>query len=307
MKKRSIFTLVAALLLSTTIYAQKTIQEWADMDDKQFSKGFQYLNTLVHLKTSVNKGWIPADEVKVPQRIGLLSYSLIQPTATEKTAYSIYTPYLTDAGTGYVLDALAVPAQTGVTSAFKSKGLEVLTPDRYCNTPEKKKLFEETEFEMSGLLKFAAKLAENIRSRQGVDDPKGYVGKFIVVPSDPKVYRAVGAFTKQMDLDGMILIEQTVNFDGKVLTLGIGTISLIGANPTPESEKVSYAPIGPLKGYIEGFVYGSVTYTPKPFVLATFKKKDMKWNDINGLETVNRRIAEDLLDYIAKEVEKAKK
>jgi len=84
-------------------------------------------------------------------------------------------------------------------------------------------------------------------------------------------------------------------------------MSLVGANPTAQSEKVSYAPVGPLKGYIEGFVYGQVTFTPKPFVLATFKKKDMKWNDINGLETVNKRLADNLIEYIEEELAKAKK
>ena len=107
-------------------------------------------------------------------------------------------------------------------------------------------------------------------------------------------------------MDGLLVIEQTVTFDGKTIALNTCTITLVGANPTPQTEETSYAPVGPLKGYLEGFVYGAVTFD-RHLPLATIKKKNIVWNDLSGLETVYNRASTNLLNYMDEELAKIKK
>ena len=140
------------------------------------------------------------------------------------------------------------------------------------------------------------------------EDPSGYQGKFITMAnSDYKVSRAIGKFSKEMGLDAMLVYEQTIWFDGKNMALGPVTICLIGPNPTPQTEKTKYAPIGPLKGYMEGFIFGNVTGAPpKAIELATIKKKNIEWEDFSKFDSIYQRITVNLIDYMNTEFDKLK-
>lgn len=307
MKKTTVLLILALLCFNGK--AQKTIKEWSEYDDKKFAKKAQYFDGLGFLKNSIKQGWVTADQIPPVKNIGVLSYVVIQPTFTQKSPYSIYTNYLTSSGTGKVSDKLFPMVLDGMKTSIEGKGMSLLIPEQYCDTEEKKNLFNTTEFEASKLMKSSAAIASYIRSPQMKDDPTGYYGKFVTMAnSDYKVSRAIGKFSKEMGLDAMVVYEQTLWFDGKTMSLGPISICLIGPNPTPETEKTSYAPTGPLKGYMEGFIFGNVNLAPpKAFELAVVKKKSIAWEDLTGFDVIFKRITDGLIDYMNAEFDELKK
>lgn len=305
---KNLLILLALISLINTVYSQKTIAEWASQEDKAFNKNLTYLNNLNQLKTALGRGWVSADAIQFPKKIGILSYSMVQPTFTEKDSYSIYTNYLTDTGVGNVLDYLFPKTIEGISSAASQHGLTFLTPEQYCDTPEKKAKYESTEFELSKLFKGVDIIQTRLRSYQGTDDAKGWVGKFIVAANaDIKVWRSVAAFAKEMGVDALLVVGQTVYLNGTIVGLGPANITLIGVNPTPPTSETNWAPVGPLKGYLEGFIYGSVDIASPPLVLATIKKKNITFSDNAGLETAFNRAAGNMFNYAKTELDKIKK
>lgn len=305
---KNLIVLSVYAFLVCPAFSQKTLAEWASQEEKTFNKNLQYSNNLFQLKTAIGKGWVTPDAIRFPEKIGLLSYSMIQPTFTDKDAVSIYTPFLTDTGVDNMLDYLFPETLAGIKAAVEENNLRGLIPEEYCDTPEKKNKYESTEFELSKLFKGVEKIQEKLRSTQNTGDAKGYVGKFIVAANaDPKVWRAVAAFAKEMGVDAMLVIGQTIYFDGNNVAMGPANITLIGVNPTPATNVTSWAPVGPIKGYLEGFVYGSVDVAAPPIQLAAIKKKKVTFSDNAGLETAFNRIAGNLINYSKAELEKIKK
>ena len=189
---------------------------------------------------------------------------------------------------------------------FKLNSIQILIPDEYCDTPEKKDLYEDTEFEASKMSQAVAKVASRIRSPLVPEEPAGYYGKMVLMSnSDIKLWRDIGDFARKMEMDAMVIVEQTVYFDGSEIALGPVVMTIIGPNPTPETDDTSYAPMGPLKGYLEGFIYGAVTVTPpKSFLLGkVIKKKSIQWEDMDGLEVAYARIGSELIKYVNTELD----
>ena len=130
--------LIPLIIFSAASFAQKSIPDWSKADDKRFGKTHQYLNTLIHLKTSVKKGWLAADQIKPVKRVGILSLVLVQPTFTEKSGNSIYTNYLSESGTVKIMDKVGPAMMAGLKAGFEQQGMEFLLPETYCDTPEKR-------------------------------------------------------------------------------------------------------------------------------------------------------------------------
>lgn len=297
------------ILVVQLCFAQKTIKEWSETSDKSFNKKYQYVDHSGFLKNSIKQKWLTPDQLPTIKEAGILSFVAIQPTFTKNTPKSIYTKYLTSAGTGRLSDKLFPIVMAGMKTSFEGKGISLKIPEEYCDSKEKQKLFNETEFESSKLMKASAAIASFIRSPQMKDDPSGYKYKFVsMAHGDYKVSRAIGKFSKDMGMDLLVCYEQTIWFDGKKMALGPITISLIGPNPTPQTDKTSYAPTGPLKGYMEGFVFASVTMAPpKAYELAVIKKKSIIWSDLDGLELIYKRISDHLIDYMNMKFDELKK
>ena len=135
---------------------------------------------------------------------------------------------------------------------------------------------------MKAVGNIAKSLGGTVKGYDGKGTPKGQ--KFIVEVGDPKIYRAMGKFAGDMGVDAVVNIEQTIWWDGKTFALGPIKMTITGPNPVPYDENAYYVKVGPLKGYMEGIIFASVTANPpKPYGLAVFKKKKLK--DVNFTNT----------------------
>ena len=245
--------LIALCLFSVSAFAQKTPTEWAELPDDKFHK---------KMRSGTGFGFIvkiAASEEELPEleRVGILSFTLYSPTYGQyQGSGAIFSPYLTEAGSLFYTDALYDPALPEMRKQFEAHGITLLTPDQYLDTPEKQKLFDETEFEHSNMWKAVGAISSKIRASIVGDikaQPEGM--KYIyALNADAKVWREVGKFAGELDLDAVLVIESTIGFDGKQGTLQRIDATIVGPNTVPDrpENKNYYAPFGPVKGYLEG-------------------------------------------------------
>lgn len=292
MKKNAITLLIGLICFSG--FSQKTVKEWSELEDKKFFKKIQFSSQVHHIKKLAKS----PDEIPKLDKIGILGFSLIQPRYVTKTKTSIISGAVTEEGTKFFVDIMYGDALPSIKQKFQNLPISIIEPSEYLTDEAKTELFNETVFEVSKSFNWTMKMSMRLRaSGKRLSDVKGCPEelKYVVVSNaDPKVWRAVGKLAGEMDLDAVLVIENTMGFDGKVLTLQKITTSIIGPNTVPydEGSKKYYAPMGPLKGYLEGILYGGTEITvPKGnIILATFKKEKVTSLHFDGIGEVYSRL-----------------
>jgi len=256
----------------------QSFEDWAHLDEKKFSKTAK---EILHNTHEVKKFYQSNDELPRYKKIGLLSFSVFDPVMLNvkyNMAYSTGTSELT----GVVLiDRLFEETFQSMTAVLKDKhDCMLMLPDQYCDTPEKTSLYRTTEFELSNLFKATKNTEERIRAGKEPDlrvDIKG-LKRIGYASADPKVWRAVGKLAGELGLDGFLIVENLFNSDKKAAYLMSVRLTLIGPNPVPyrEENEKKFAPVGPIKGYLEGLVLGSVNMVPPkdPIELFNYKSKE---------------------------------
>jgi len=292
MKKIAITLLIGFICFHG--FSQKTVKEWSELEDKKFFKKIQFSSTVHHIKKLAKS----PDEIPKLDKIGILGFSLIQPTYRTVTGHSIISGALTETGSIFFADIMYDAALKSIKQEIQNSPSSIIEPSEYLTDEVKTKLFNETIFEVSKSFKWTMEMSMRLRaSGKRLSDVKGCPDelKYVVVSNaDPKVWRAVGKLAGEMDLDAVLVIENTMGFDGKVLTLQKITTSLIGPNTVPynEDSKKYYAPMGPLKGYLEGILYGGTEIVvPKGnLTVATFKKEKVTSMNFDGIGEVYSRL-----------------
>ena len=303
--KRTIL-IINLCVFSLLAYSQKTIQEWGALDDAKFTKKLPFGTGIHYLKTDFKEtGQRPKLE-----NVGIFSYSLFSPNPDPRSDLVIAPMQITNSGSVFLVDELFTLVEPGITKGLNSQSLNYKTSDEYLDTEKKKELFQNANFEASKLAKASQKIYDFLDNRAVAGDvkvaPDGY--KFLLQSSmDAKLWRAIGKFTGEVEIDGLINVEQTVYWDGKNLALGPIMMNLIIPNPFPESEDSWYSPAGPLKGYLEGVILAFVTiHPPKPYSLGELSKKRVEL-DFSGLDVIYAKIAKNLIDYYNDEFAKYEK
>lgn len=154
-----------------------------------------------------------------------------------------------------------------------------------------------------GTAAWARKLSGRDSRGDAKATPEGY--KLITEANwDIKLMRTIGDFAKKVDVDAVLCVQHQVSWNGEVLYFGPLMMSIIGPNPIPQNDEDWYAPMGPLKGYLEGFIYGAVIVKPKEgYYLGYAHKKGVEHN-FWELHYIYDRVAQSLVDYIDVEIDK---
>ncbi len=295
--KKVIFTLLLGTIFTFAGYTQTTVKGWSAMDDKKFSKKLAYGKGTGMVAKRVED----ASQLAKFDKIGILGFSLYQPTYSDKKPFSVVTPYLTDAGSTFFVDEFFAVSLPEIRDEFAKSQSALLTPDEYLDTDEKIQHYNSVEFEHAKMWKMVGSISNKIRGGR-VDDikgaPKGY--KYLLaVNADAKMWREIGKFTGEIELDAVLVIETTFGFDGRQIVLQKIEMALIGPNPVPYNKKHKkyYAPFGPVKGYLEGLNYGFVSVIPPKggILIAKLKKGKITESHYEGIGAIYGRIAAILL------------
>ncbi|WP_346855211.1 hypothetical protein [uncultured Draconibacterium sp.] len=300
---KKIILIINLLAFCLLAYSQKTIQEWGQMEENKFTKKFGFGTGIHYLKQDFKEtGQFPKLE-----NVGVLSYALFSPNPTQRNTSIVSPMQITGQGSSFLVDQLFLKAEPGIRQGLKSKSINYKTSEEYLDTDEKKDLFKNTEFKASNLAKASLKMASFFSGRDYSGDAKGTPDgyKYILQSTmDAKLWRAIGKFTGELEIDGLINVEQTIWWDGKDVALGPITMNLIIPNPFPYNEESWYAPVGPLKGYLEGVILASVTVNPpNAYYLGELSKKKTEF-DFSELDVIYERIISSLIDYSKEEFSK---
>lgn len=283
--------------------SQKTLKEWADLDEKKWGKQLAFNDYLTNLKRYVKS----EDQKPKVKNIGLLTFYMFTPSPTQRNINLLSPAHITGKGSSFIVDELFEIALPALQKGFEEKGILLMDLNGYLDDDRKKQLYNETEFEPSTLAKgtaaWAAKLSGRAYGGDAKATPDGY--KLITETNwDIKMMRTTGDFAKKVDIDAVISVMQQINWDGKNLYLGPTVMSMIGPNPIPENDDDWYAPVGPLKGYLEGFIFGAVVASPpKAYLLGETSKKSIEIN-FDDLDLVYTRLASSLSEYVFEKIDK---
>lgn len=300
---KKVILLLTIVLFAQHVFAQKTITEWSQLDEKKFGKKMQYSTQLNNLKRYIKS----ADQLPPLKKAGIFCYYFFSPTPTMRDVNLLEPAHIKAAGSAWIVDKLFEKAEPGLKDGFSQKNVKLLAINEYLDTDEKKSLYENTEFKASKLSRGTAAFAAFFTGRASRGDaratPEGY--KLVMETNwDIKIARSIGDYAKKIGIDALVDIKQTVWWDGKKLALGPIIMDVIGPNPVPKSEDDWYAPAGPLKGYVEGWLFGSVIVEPpKPYEIGFVKKKEISLN-VDDLDIVYSRIAQNLVDYVNEQIGK---
>ncbi len=297
MKKKA--TLLIILGFSVLCVSAQTIEEWANMDDKKFQKTTK---DVIHNTNELKKFARSNDELPKFEKIGLLSFSIFDAASFQrKDLYSYQSFALNQLGGIYLIDTLFHKTFWAMNETLnENHNLYLLLPDNYNDTEEKKKIYENTEIEISGLFKATASIEKKIRGGLVGDMKMDIPGLKRVgyASADPKVWRAVGKLAGDLGLDGFLIIENRLTTDKKGTYVTTIAFTLVGPNPVPyrEDDAKKYAPIGPLKGYLEGVMLGSVRIEPpKAVQILTISDKKLAGIHLEGMDKLYARTLDFLL------------
>ncbi|NVJ85125.1 MAG: hypothetical protein HWE09_00815 [Cyclobacteriaceae bacterium] len=296
---KNITTLVIVALLTTLHLSAQTFEEWANLDDKKFEKTAA---EVIHNTFEVKKFALSDEDLPKFEKIGLLSFSVFDPASFEKTnLYSYQSITMSQLGGIYLIDAIFKKTYFPMNDrVHQNHDVYILLPDNYNDTDQKKKIYEDTEFEISGLFKATAAAEKKIRGGLLPDVKVDIPGLKRVgyANADPKIWRAVGKLAGELDLDAFLIIENYFTSDKKGTYLTAVTMTLIGPNPVPyrEENEKKFAPIGPLKGYLEGLVLGSIRMEPPKEAIKVITYTDgMGGINIDGMDLFYSRMVDYLL------------
>lgn len=309
---KKLLVVVLTCFFSTTAYSD-TPTSWAEQQDKKFFKSMQFSSGLHHIKKFAET----QEQIPEIQKVGILAFSIYQPaTKKVKSSYtsggvryeSIYAPYITEEGVSaftYIIYEAALPAMK---ESFSEQGIELLTPDEYLDTPEKKALFDDTQIQNSGTWEAVIAFVNRLNARATPAVPDGQ--KFVLLANaDAAIWRSVGKLAGELGLDALLVVESTYSFDyAAQIALRKIDMSLIGPNTVPyaEASVKKYAPFGPLEGYLEGIVYGNLAglYSKGALLIARVEEDRYTETHFENIDVLYGRISRQLIVDTNVEVEK---
>lgn len=304
MKKR-----ILAFMISTFsffISVGQTLEDWANLDDKKFAKT---VKEQTHNTHELKKFARSDEELPKLEKIGLLSFSIFDAASFQrKTLYSYESFALNELGGITLLDSLFHATFWPMNKVLKEKhNLYTLLPDNFNDTDEKKRIYKSTEFEPSKLFKATAAIEKKIRGGLVPDAKVDIPGlkRVAYANADPKIWRAVGKLAGELGLDAFLIIENHFTSDKKGTYLQAIGFTLVGPNTVPyrEEDKKKYAPLGPLKGYLEGIMLGHIRIEPpkNAIKVITFEKKKFAGFHLDGIGKLYARA----VDYLVTDTKQA--
>lgn len=213
------------------------------------------------LKGLVKRMKITPNQLPRIGKVGVVGVTVFQttPIDSESANYQM----LNNAGASHLADLLyapvypgAQPAYMSIQAAFTERGYQLLEPVQFLDSPKKQGYFANRQFEMSGLMQAVGHLQRRAKGnpQENVIGSVRGTREFGYLHADPKLWREVGHWVGDLGLDSALILETEVAIHrGKLLMAAIrGT--LIGPNRILEQEayKKFYAPLGTLKGRVEG-------------------------------------------------------
>ncbi len=300
------------------VNAQGAFDEIAKSSDKSFGKAAVQNHPPKGDKKGQTGPYWPAFNGQIPKRIALVTFYVYDKPFTEVKRYTTqeyavgssgvglyevehattYTKNLTKDGASKVATDFFVQCKDSLVKTFSDRGVQLLLPDQFLDTPEKQKFYNDFEPEVSGIFKGILNKSENLSAVAG-----GF--RFIPaeLPMEYKFMQSMGELTKGLGVDAVLLVTNKSQVVGKKgYDFTELHLNLYGQNPVPKVEGGIY----PGRAYCTGLLYdGQSYYTNTPFIVLG-KKEEFVSKNYGGYEIFISRLSRLMLDYLDEMVKKDK-
>lgn len=316
-KSIKLLTILYLLFCSTSLFAQKSIKEYVEKNDKEKIKKSIAIDGLCKPATgkSFNDGhgrspYLSSKE-QLPDTIALITFNIsdLGFSTTWKNDWMRITEYfsVSEKGGNIISNAILKQTLTSLKEEFKKHGVVLLTIDEVLNTQEKKDYYYKTFApEVSKIGTFL----NNLENR-GVD---------IAVCATNYRYFDLGAswdylrsqslgsdLARKLGVDGVLSIGnvvQTTTKDGNIRTI---KMALHAPNPIPKEDK-KYIGQKTGVGYYDGQIYVGGTLTFKNAInCMELGTKEITSMDFDGLEVVFESFIERFYDELDEAISKVSK
>lgn len=299
--------LILQLLFISTLSIGQTFQDVADLNDKSFSKAIRKDSPLgKEMKMLVRQGKITKENLTLPKRIGLLSFYIYDESWGKKQGNYIVWNFLTEKGANKFAQQFHDEGISAINTALKTESIELLTPEQFLNTSEKKEIYKNFEVQYTGLLKAAAGFAGAFASGAGKRSisatPYGYRLFAVTGPvgQDPKLQRTMGKLAKDLELDAVMVLQISTVTNAKNSAVKDIQLSMFGPNPEEFDPDRKYPGIMGAGGYWEGKCYGwySLLIGDIVFVKHSKKKGGRPEETFQGWDQLLARLGKHFIGYI---------
>jgi len=110
-----------------------------------------------------------------------------------------------------------------------------------------------------------------------------------------------GTLAKALDVDAILFVNNIVTPESRVLTYNKTIISMFGVNPIAKIEGKKY----PGLSYLHGLPYGQTSINTE-FEIATFKKKAIQSENLDGYEKVVALLIDKMVEYLKINTQRSK-
>ncbi|EAZ82022.1 hypothetical protein [Algoriphagus machipongonensis] len=302
--------------ISSLGFAQKSLQEIAELNDKKWDKLVKnyrnYSNSIDQLQGLLNVELLAEENLPNPKKIGVLSMQVWDYSVTNSSKVAQTTVYqknfLTPEGSNLVADHFLESILPIFQDQFQAKGIALVEPSEFLTDEEKRKIYEEggSRIETSGLVKTLGSITSflyNSKMGEGSVAASGYEFYPISVvnmSTDFKAPATLGLLVEDLDLDAVLILSVGVSLVKNGRTMVLHKIEAAIVGPIDDDQSKEYKGrigAGMMNMYRDGLNYSSVMLEVEPFEVAKINKSEgaiEEWQ-LDGLDVVSKRMAADLI------------
>lgn len=327
---RTYVRLVACFMLLTITsasFAQKSMQDIAEMKDKQWDKlvkgKYYYRGALPQLEGLINTELLKEEKTPNPKDIGVLTFQLWDESTmkSQKSGNWVYYTknFISEDGSNLISNKIMSVILPSIRAEYANAGINLLEPGEFLDNEQEREIYMNgaSEVELSGLVKFANSSFFNRLQGKSTDgagsvSADGYAFYPVtakLVSQDFKSPASIGKIIEQLGLDATLLIAVKVSIEkgGRRLVFKGMEMAIVTAIDD-EKDKEYSGRIGAklMNRYRDGLTMSAMYFDVEPFTIADLEKKtgNVEAWYIDGMDEVARRMTTDLLYGLKKFVDR---
>lgn len=286
---------ICGLILSSITYAQEnevqTILDFSNQSDEVLLGRVMVESDIAkELKKEIKAGVITKEDLK-PTKIGLITTYLFEEKYTSRKSHIVYV-YEGEGESAYFFNKIAKPAINGLKQAFDNSDIELLLPQQFLDSDEKKESYGDLAKKLDGIQDPFIGIVKDMKM-----NPSGEGFEFIYSMAmqgrSMKVANNLADFAEQMGLDAVLSLEISTVYQSKAVTFSGLRLILHGVKKTGRSGG-------------KGLLLNTYTLMPDMYYpLAFIKGGEPEFEAYEGMDRIAERAGEDYIKYVDEFLEEA--
>lgn len=231
-----LLSLLVMIILCNSSIAQKTFVEFIGESDKIFFDGvYANSNLAKDLKAPIRQKTVTAENLK-PKKVGLISMYVFEENFQRRKAHLTYI-YSKEGELNYFINNISKNALQGLTTAFSGSEYDLVTPDAFLNSADKKAAFDATMEEIEGL---SDPFLQAVNNYQLTPNAEGqlFVHNWIEEGTNGYVADLMAQLAKDLGLDALLTVKVSTLYQTNTISFSSVNFLMHGINPSaPEEEQ----------------------------------------------------------------------